>query len=359
MKPIQIAFFLVAMAMFASCSEDKFTEEEAGAYARGFFITNEGPFQNGSGTVTFVGDDGNVSQGVYRSVNGEDLGNVVNSMHILQDKAFIVVNNSSRIVVADRNTMEKLAVIEGDDIHNPRHFIVSRGMGYVSNWGDPFDAGDDFIAVVDLNNYEVIKRIPVGEGPERMLSTPEGLYVVLQGGFGFNNQVALIDTSVNEVTKNIEVGEVPNSIQADDTGNVWVLCGGVPAWTATETAGALVRINPGDMSTKAIEFGGTQHPGLLNVDRGQLYYHLDGKVYRMNPGSAELPTESIEGLDGYYYSMTVHNGELYGTEPGDFASEGSVKVFSLASGELLSTIPAGIIPGSVVIPEQLLLLKKD
>ena len=44
------------------------------------------------------------------------------------------------------------------------------------------------------------------------------------------------------------------------------------------------------------------------------------------------------------------NGELYGTDAGDFASEGNVKVFNANSGALLNTIPTGIIPGQVVIP---------
>ncbi len=55
-------------------------------------------------------------------------------------------------------------------------------------------------------------------------------------------------------------------------------------------------------------------------------------------------------MDGFYYSMAVRNGELYGTDAGDFASEGAVRVFNLNSGALLQTIEAGIIPGEVVFP---------
>lgn len=355
MKSTKIKLMVLALAVLAACSDDKITEKEEGAFANGYFITNEGPFQNGSGSITFVGDDGNVSQNVYRTVNGEDLGNIVNSMHVFGNRGFIVVNNSSKIVVVDRETMEKLAVIQGNGIDNPRHFIVSGAMGYVSNWGDPFDASDDYISVVDLSTYAILKTISVGEGPERMLSTPEGLYVALQGGFGFNNRVTLIDTSVNEVKRSIEVGEVPNSLVTDGSGNVWVLCGGVPAWTGAETAGSLYRIAPGGLNAEALEFQETQHPGLLNFDSGRLYYHLDGKVYGMNPSSGEIPSQALGGLDGFYYAMTVRNGDLYGTDAGDFASEGSVKVFSVSSGALLATIPAGIVPGSVVVPDPVLI----
>lgn len=352
MRSIDSSFLTLVLLLFLhlSCSDDKLPEQPEGDFARGYFITNEGPFQNGTGTITHVAEDGSASQEVYRRVNGEDLGNIVNSMFVHEDKAYIVVNNSSRIVVVDKDSMEKTGVIEGSDIDNPRHFIVSRGMGYVSNWGDPFDPNDDFIAVVDLENNTVLQKIGVGEGPERMVSTSRGLFVVLQGGFGFNNEVVLINTEVNEVESTILVGDVPNSLVADASGDIWVLCGGVPAWTGSETPGSLHRIDADDLDTSFLEFGPAEHPGLMNFDQGQLYYNLDGKVYRMTPGSMELPEQAIAGLDGFYYGMTVRNGELYGTDPGDFASEGSVKIYSVGSGTLISTVEAGIVPGNVVIP---------
>lgn len=352
MKSIKLVFFLLTPLFLLSCSDDNDpVQESKGDYEFGYFITNEGPFQNGSGTLTFVGDDGNVQQEVFKNVNGENLGNIVNSMFIDGDRAYIVVNNSSLIVVVDRYTMEKLAVIQGDEIRNPRHFVVAEGKGFVSNWGDPFDPSDDFIAVVDLDANEVRATIPVGEGPERMVATSEGLMVALQGGFNFNNQVVLIDPATNQVIRTIQVGDVPNSLQADGVGNIWVLCAGKPSYADVETSGALYKVQLADFSTTSQEFElATDHPGLLNFDAGQLFYHLNGQIYRMSPGASELPEEGITGLEGFYYSMTVANGELYGTDAGDFASEGIVKVFNVNSGALLNTIEAGIVPGQVVFP---------
>jgi len=352
MKSIKRLCWLLTFLFLLSCSDENDpVEEPKGDYEFGYFITNEGPFQNGSGTLTFVGDDGNVQQEVYKNVNGENLGNIVNSMFIDEDRAYIVVNNSSTIVVVDRNTMEKLAVIQGDQIRNPRHFVVADGRGFVSNWGNPSDPSDDFIAVVDLDANEVQATIPVGEGPERMLATSEGLMVALQGGFNFNNQVVLINPTTNQLIRTIEVGDVPNSLQADDSGNVWVLCAGKPFYADEETSGALYKIDLSDFNISSQEFAlSTDHPGLLNFDSGQLYYHMNGQVFRMSPGSAELPKDGIAGLEGFYYSMAVESGELYGTDAGDFASEGIVKVFNVNSGALLNTIEAGIIPGQVVFP---------
>ena len=75
---------------------------------------------------------------------------------------------------------------------------------------------------------------------------------------------------------------------------------------------------------------------------------MNGKVFAMNTGSNEIPDESIDGLDGFYYSMMIRNNELFATDAKDFSSEGDLKIFDLNSGVLLETVKTGIIPGDIV-----------
>lgn len=352
MKKLNLIYKLAFLAIFlnACTDDDQKPDVPLGDYEYGYFITNEGPFQNGTGTITFVDDSGIVSQNVYQTVNNEDLGNIVNSMTIVDDKGYIVVNNSNKVIVVNRYTMEKEAVIEGQDIENPRFFIANEGKGYISNWGDPFDTEDDFIAVISLESNSVIGKIPVGEGPEKMVLDADKLYVCLQGGYGSNNKVVVVDTTDDSVTTNLTVGDVPNSITLDNNGDLWVLCGGNPAYTGSETPGFLYKIITENNALSSFEFESTEHPSLLNSESGMLYYTLNGKVFQMNSSDDSLPSEGIDGLDGFYYSMNIRNGELYATDALDYNSEGTLKVFNLSSGSLLETISTGIIPGQVVFP---------
>ena len=210
MKKSNLLFYVAFLAIFlSSCSDDEPDPiEPKGDYENGYFVTNEGPFQNGSGTISFVEDGGSVSQNVYKQVNNEDLGNIVNSMHIADDKGYIVVNNSNKVVVVNRFTMEKEDVILGDDIVNPRFFVAGGGKGFISNWGDPLNTEDDFITVISLSNNQVLTTIPVGEGPEKMLLDGGRLYVCLQGGYGSNNKVVVINTEDNSIIENLIVGDI-------------------------------------------------------------------------------------------------------------------------------------------------------
>lgn len=355
MKKSNLLFYVAFLAIFiSSCSDDNNDpiepKEPLGDYENGYFVTNEGPFQNGSGTITFVEFGGTASQNVYKNVNSEDLGNIVNSMYIADDKGYIVVNNSNKVVVVNKYTLEKEAVIEGNAIVNPRFFIASDGKGYISNWGDPFDTEDDFITVINLESNAVLEKIPVGEGPEKMIVEAGKLFVCLQGGYGVNNKVAVINIADNNLVDNLPVGDVPNSIVLDNSGDLWVLCGGSPEWTGFETPGYLYKINPNNNDLSFLEFASSEHPSLLNVDMDNLYYALNGKVLQMHKDALELPKDGIVGLEGYFYSINVKNGELYATDAGDFASEGKLKVFNIISGDLLQTINTGIVPGHVVFP---------
>jgi len=347
MKPFKLLTLLFLTAVLTySCSEDDSPTLPLGDYEKGYFITNEGPFQNGTGTLTFVDETGSVTQNIFKSVNNKDLGSIVQSMSVHNDFAYIVVNNSHKIEVANRYTMKNIATIEGDDINNPRYFVAVGTTGYISNWGKSDDATDDYVAVVDLDTYTVTSKIPVGEGPEEILVDGNKIYVNLQGGYGQNNKVEIIDVSSNTVVSTLEVGDVPNSIVKSSNNIIWVLCGGKPSFTGAETKGQLAKIENNEVSL--FEFGATDHPNHLTIDSGQLYYNLNGKVYSMSTTATELPTTEVAELDGFYYSMKANYGKLYMTDAGNFQSEGSLKIYDLNDNSLKTTIETGIIPGSVV-----------
>ena len=319
-----------------------------GDYQNGYFVTNEGQFNSDTGTITFIANNGEVSQNIYQTVNNEVLGNIVQSMTIYNDKAYIVANNSHKITVANRYTMEKIAIIEGDDINNPRNFVAVGNNGYISNWGSSGIATDDFIAVINLETNEVTSIISVGEGPEDMLVVGNKIYVNLQGGGSQNNKVEVIDTTSNTVISTITVGDIPNSLLMDD-GAIWVLCQGNPNYAdAGETSGKLIKIENDEVTTE-FDFEGLLHPEHLTLNNNKLIYTFGGEIYTTSTTATELNTTvALENLDGFYYAMKAHNGKLYTTVNGSGASEGILTVFDLETNTELDSYTTGIFPSSIV-----------
>lgn len=347
MKNLKLIALIAGLLSLNACTDEESPQLPKGAYENGYFISNEGPFQNGTGSITFVGEDGTVEQNVYKAINGEDLGNIVNSISLAGDHAYMVVNNSNKIVVANRYTMQKIAVIEGTGIQNPRYFVANDTRAYVSNWGDPLNPDDDFISVIDLSSNQIISTIAVGEGPENMQLLQDKLYVTLEGGWSQNNELVIIDTDQNTIVNTIIIGDVPNSIVEDGAKNVWILCGGNPSYASIETPGALYKLSALDQDVSYFEFEATEHPDHLSFEGGRLYYNLNGKVYSVESKSVLLPGDAMSGFDGFYYALKTYNGLLFAADAKDFASEGSLKVFDLTSGVLLETITTGIMPGDI------------
>ena len=346
MKPLKNLFkILIISILISSCSDDDRILPSLEDYENGILVTNEGPFQNGTGTITYISDDyTTIEQQVFNQVNSEDLGSIVQSIGFNDELAYIVINNSNKIEVVNRYSFESISSIT-DGLMNPRYFFSSGTNGYVTNWGDPFDNTDDFIAVIDLLSQTITSTISVAFGPEKLILINNVLYVAHQGGYGQNNILSVIDTSNNTLASTIEVGDVPNSMVVLDN-NLWVLCGGNPDYTGNETNGKLLKIDVSDNSVvQVFDFLTSDHPKHLSADGSHLIYNLNGVVYSKDKADISLPQESI--ISGTFYAMTTKNGKLYATDAGDFASNGALKIVDLSTNSEIQSIQTGIIPGGV------------
>ncbi|WP_149276096.1 YncE family protein [Pareuzebyella sediminis] len=338
---------LSALILGCSSDDDSITISREETYRNGILVTNEGPFNAGSGTVTFISDDFTVvEESIFKKKNAEDLGNIVQSIGFEGDRAYIVVNNSHSIQVVDRFTFNSVALIN-EGLENPRFFTVSNGKGYVTNWGDPADEADDFIAVINLETNTVTQTIPVVLGPETITANNDFVYVAHEGGFGQNNQVSVIDSSIDKVLKTLTVGDFPNSLYWDAHGTLWVLSGGAPAYTGTETPGVLSKINVNDNTIEtSFDFSNTQHPANLCGEGNSLYYSLGDGVYAFSSGDATVPNEAyITNVS--FYAMTVNRGKLYGSDAKDFASKGDLHVYDLMTKDLIESVQVGLVPGGI------------
>ncbi len=336
--------FLAFFAISCSSDDDNRPTPNPADYEKGVLITNEGPFNNGSGTITYVSDDfATVEQKIYNKVNSSDLGNVVQSMGFTSNDAYIVVSNSQKVMIANRYTFErKDSIVTG--LENPRYFAASGlTQGYITDWGDPLDDNDDYVAVVDLRTNTISSVISVPFGPEKILKHGNKIYVAHQGGYGHNNLISVI--SGTSVGSTITVGDVPNSMVV--VGDyLYVMGGGKPDYSGNETPGSIVKV---DLTTNQVvdtySFQTTEHPTNLTADGGNLFYNLNGKVYKINSNSINLPGTPI--IDGFFYAMEAKDGLLYATDAGDFASRGSLLIYDLSTNQQIQDFQVGIVPGGI------------
>lgn len=335
----------------ASCKSDDDSRQEQTTYDAGIFIANEGPFQNGSGTVSFWNRaTGETVQDIFAAANaGAMAGNILQSIHIENERAFLVVNNAGKVVVTDADTFEKTGEITG--LQQPRYLLpVSENKAYVSQWGADGLTGS--VAVVNLQTNLVEKTIPTGSGPEQMLLTGGRLYVANSGGGfgGIDSTIAVIDIVTENVISKIKVGINPNSLVMDKNGAIWAGCSGFTDWAdpanPLNTPGNLARVENGTV-TFSVNVPEQAYDLTINADGDHLYFlanNYGGNIYSM------AITETLFNLNpfatGAYYALGFDAVEktILAGDARDFQSNGEVKVFDL-SGNEKRVIPAGIIPG--------------
>ncbi|WP_026710915.1 DUF5074 domain-containing protein [Flavobacterium filum] len=345
----KLSILAIAAGLFiTSCSDDDQKEKSLGDYDNGLLILNQGNFGGGNSSISFWSDDLLTFQlNAFSAVNPSiELGDTGQDIGFLNEKAFVVMNNSNSIQVINRYTLQHITTISSG-LSNPRNITFSNGKGYVTNWGSGMNPNDDYIAVINLTNYTVISSIPVVEGPEKIIEHNDNLYVAHQGGFGFGETISVINTTNNTVSNTINVGYVPNSMFISNN-TLYVLSGGLPSWSGNESGGKLSKIN---LSTNnvasSLDFGSTQHPSNLVEEDGQLYYTIDSDVYKASITTTSLPTTPIfsttaQGVYGVY-SFTVEDNKIYVGDAVDYNSNGKIYIYSL-NGSLIDQQTVGVIP---------------
>lgn len=327
---------MVLLSFSCSKDDDPTPVVPLGAYENGVLITNEGQFSGGFGTVSYISNDfATVENNIFSNVNNRTLGTVAQSMAFNGDLAYIVINVSNQIEVVNRYTFESVATINVG-LSSPRYMVISNGKGYVSNWGDFTPSDDDYIAVIDLSTNAVISTINSSYLPEEMIALNNKVYVAT-GIFGNGDKIDVIDTVSDTLEQSITVGTSPNSLQLDSDGDLWVL-----------SSENLVEINTNmNAISQTIEFGNAiAFPSDLNFDNGNFYMYDSGSVFKMSETANTIPT-TPEFSNVNFYDMRIRNGILYGLDAGDFANNGTLKVYDLSSNTETQSITLGIIPGEV------------
>ncbi|RCW91396.1 YncE family protein [Winogradskyella arenosi] len=340
MKKVILSIFTMSL-FIVSCTDDDDTispSEPLGAYEDGIIVSAEG----GPSSISFISEDLTTSENqIFYNVNNETTGVYLQSLGFEDEKAYIVVQDGT-ITVVNRYTFEKLATIS-TGLTLPRYIAFEDDKAYVSDWGDPIDATDDYIAVIDLNSNTVVSTIAVAEGPEQILEESDKLYVSHSGGYSTNNIVSVINTVDNSV-ETITVKDVPDEMAINEDGDLVVLCQGGNSWNAIgETTAAIVKIDLSDNSViSTLEFPLGDHPGLMSYEDGVAYYILNNGVYGLTDNATSLPTTSLFDIDASYaYGLSVDDDQLFVTDA-SFTENSTLLIYDIATGTETNTFSVGV-----------------
>jgi len=304
--------------------------------SNGVFITCEGNYLFGNAKISYYNTlTDSVQDDIYKTANNTSLGDVCQSMYFYNEKAYIVVNNSGKVVVVNANTFIQTNTIYG--FTSPRYLLpINNNIAYVS------DLYANKISIVDLTLDSIIGHIPCNGWTEELLLYNNKVYVTAPGG----EYMYIINTTSNQLEDSINIGYGSNSIKLDKDNKLWVLCGG----NQTNKNAALYCINPNNNSIeKEFQFTtNTKKPWRLTTNNtSDTLYFLNKGVYQMNIEANSLPEHPLisENTESFYgIGVEPTTGILYVADAIDYVQRGKIYRYT-PNGILLNTFLVGIIPG--------------
>ncbi|MCB2219276.1 MAG: hypothetical protein KQI35_02690 [Bacteroidetes bacterium] len=338
----------------AACNKEEDTPPvtESG-FESGIFIVNEGPFNTGTGTVTWFERSGanRVPKLFQQSNNLLPLGNLAQSMTAIDGKGFIVVNNDNTVWAVSLKTFQSMGSIE--NVTLPRYIAdAGDGSAWLTTW-------DNKVVIFDPSNLSLIGEVATGTGPEKLLKINQQMWILNQGGYGIDSTITIIDIASRQVEKTLEVYPKPTGIQMDQNGYVWVLCSG-HGWNGwpdpSDTQGHLLCINPTDYTILAdfIFPNTSDHPEKLeiNVAGDKLYYVYPGGIFSQSVNAGQLELSAFAERDGVFYSLGYDPVDqiIYAGDAKNFMQDGWVYRYN-NNGELKDSLQAGIGPAGFCFPE--------
>lgn len=336
MKKLTLLLF-TAVILF-SCEEEKSGDPATPftASSGGIFISNEGNFQAGNSSISYFNpSNGNTVENAYNYLNSSALGDICQSMNLINGQLYLVVNNSGKIEVCDPYSLLRFQTITG--LIAPRYIMpVNSSKAYVS------DMISNYLTIINLSDNSIAGTIPLHGWTEQMIMKGTMMYVTNYS----TEYLYIIDTSLDLVTDSVHISKGANSIVEDLNGKLWILCGG--DYLQTFSA-ALYRIDP---LTKQLEFSHqfstTDFPSRLCIN-GTLdkLYFLNKHVFTMSISHSTIITSTfIASSNNSFYGLGVdkNRNEIYVSDAIDFIQRGRVFRYD-AEGNRINDFLAGIIPG--------------
>lgn len=334
----QVTILFTILISFISCQKSELdccTLQEP--TTKLLFVANEGNFGEENGSISIIKDNSLIN-------TIENVGDVVQSLKVYNDKLLVVVNNSHKIKVFNifEDGILTLDTEIDTDGSSPREMVVFEDKLYFTNWNT------QDVKILNLSTYTIESSITLDGLPESIIETNGDIYVgiMMNSDYSDASTVVKINPTTNYVTSTYEVGAGPTSLLVNDD-KIYVARTFYDSnWNAFHGT-SLIDLDY-DNSISIVDYGaGTVCGGSVHSFRGYTYRSYEGGVAQLR----EDLTINQSSLIGDYDSQNVYSVETIGDRIYVGTYDGYVKVLTEDNIEI-SSYKVGEFPGDFEVWEK-------
>ena len=325
---------LIALAMLAGCVKDKPATQSAviPSGKAGVYVVCEGRLGYGEASLYLYKPKADSVYGdLFSAVNGQPLGDVFQSMCLVNSRLFMALNGGSdKVQVASVGDIKSAGNIT---IPQPRYILpVSADRAYVSS------LYHNKVYVINTSSLQLLDSISIpSKNTEGMTLCNGDAYICAWDTASRN--IYRVNTTSNTVVQTIQVaGSAPHDVLVDKEQMLWVLSGNQPRgkqayWTRIDpSTGAILR---------SYAFPATAEPikPVLSNTKDTLYFievnynggTSDNGIYRMDIHAATLPATPFIAAQQYQYFWSIGidpaTGFIYIGDPKGWQQKGNVTIY--------------------------------
>ena len=196
------SIILIFISVYFSCNNDMVDNNESSS--REFvFVACEGNFGASNGSIHYFNELGDVF-----SLN--NLGDIVQSIEVYNNKLFVIVNNSHKIIAFDinENGLSMPGIEVSTNNSSPRDMVIINDNLYFTNWNT------NDVKKLDLFNYVITDFASFQGKPESIIYDNEKLFIAIQmnNDYSDSNKIFQVNINTGLIEKEWEVGYGPTSI---------------------------------------------------------------------------------------------------------------------------------------------------
>ena len=331
---------VTAVALFTqSCSSDSDNPitDNSTNYSNYIILSNEGTFNSNNATVDALSKNyaENIASIYAKSNNNEALGDVLQSIGFKNNYAFLVINNSNKVVVVNRTDFKKVTTLT-QNIQQPRSIAFNDQFIYITNHDY---SGEKSLSIFKLSDFSFVQKHVFTTASQGVVEAQNNIFVE-NASDGYGNQFTYINGSTNQVENTITLPSGDLNKLVSYNNKVYALAGGL-----TDSYIYEINASNGNIS-QTTTLTGIANARKLAIDQNTFYYTSENKIYKLPIGSSTIPTTplvTVTNTSPYstLYGFNVIDGAIFTSEANGFTQPSTVAIYNTA-GQLVKSFTSGM-----------------
>ena len=325
------SIIIIILLLFISCSNNTDSENDNILT----FVASEGNYGSSNASIS-------VFRGANQIQKVSNIGDVIQSIMVHDDKLFVLINNSHLLKIYNITPSGlRLPGIEiSTNNSGPREMVIFDNYLYFTNWNS------NDIKILNLDTYFIEDSIKVNGNPEGIVHDGSHLFVAISAG----STIEKININTKQIVETFEVGNGPQQMLIE--GNLlWISRTYYSAdWTIIYYGTSQIDLLSGNIQIKEYDTGIVCGGDMMKINE-QTYRTFEGGVA---PIESNLTINRTAKIGSYntnsLYSADAHNEYIFMGTTSDFNGPDTVYVHS-ELGKFIHTFIVDASPGDYAIWE--------